>query len=109
MHFIVDTNLPRALCGWLVSKGHEALHVLDLGLAQAEDSDIWQAAIAAGAIIVSKDEDFADLVRGDHAGPSVVWIRTGNGTNRQLISYLEAMWQLVEERLAFGDRLVEIR
>lgn len=109
MRFLIDTNLPRALGAWLVSKGHEASHVLDLGLAQAEDPDVWTAALAAGAVIVSKDEDFADLVRSTTAGASVVWIRTGNGTNRQLFAYLEAMWPLVEQRLSFGDRLVEVR
>lgn len=109
MRFLVDANLPQALCGWLTGKGHEATHVLEIALAQADDPDIWRAASSLNAVVVSKDEDFADLVRSGAQGSAVVWMRTGNGTNRQLFAYLEAVWPLVEERLSFGDRLVEIR
>ncbi|MGH6951962.1 MAG: DUF5615 family PIN-like protein [Vitreimonas sp.] len=109
MRFLIDTNLPKSLCRWIASKGHEAEHVLDLGLGQADDADIWVHAEAAGAVIVSKDEDFPDLVRLASSGPSVVWIRTGNGTTRQLLAYLEALWPHVEARLGMGDRLVEVR
>lgn len=109
MRFLIDTNLPKSLCRWIASKGHEAEHVLDLGLAQADDTDIWVRAQATGAVVISKDEDFPDLVRLGGSGPSVVWVRTGNGTTRQLLTYLEALWPHVEARLGMGDRLVEVR
>lgn len=109
MRFLVDTNLPRALKRWIATKGHDCEHVLDLALGQADDLDVWRYAAANGAVIVSKDEDFADLVRQSQAGPSVLWVRTGNGTNRQLISYFEPLWSMIGARLAAGERLVEVR
>jgi predicted nuclease of predicted toxin-antitoxin system len=109
VRFLIDTNLPKSLCRWIASKGHEAEHVLDLGLGQADDADIWVQAQATGAVVISKDEDFPDMVRLGSAGPSVVWIRTGNGTTRQLLTYLETLWPHVEARLGMGDRLVEVR
>ncbi len=30
MRFLVDAQLPRRLARWLVQKGHDALHTLDL-------------------------------------------------------------------------------
>lgn len=109
MRFLVDTNLPRALAGWIGAKGHECEHVLDIALGQAIDRDIWRQAAAVGAVIVSKDEDFADLVRRTQTGPSVLWVRTGNGTTRQLLTFLTPMWSAIEARLAMGERLVEVR
>ena len=39
--------------------GHEAAHVLDVGLLESSDSQIWDYAIENGAAILTKDEDFA--------------------------------------------------
>ncbi len=61
------------------------------------------------AVIVSKDEDVADWVRADRPGPSVLWLRTGNGTVRDLIQCLAPVIADVEARLAAGERLVEVR
>ena len=57
MKFLVDANLPPALAQWLVSEGHEARHVADLGMQAAADREIWQHARDSGACIVTKDED----------------------------------------------------
>jgi len=59
--FLVDNQLPAALTRWLRDKGQEAEHVLDLNLGQSPDTQIWQRAAELGAVIVTKDEDFAQL------------------------------------------------
>jgi predicted nuclease of predicted toxin-antitoxin system len=109
LRFVIDANLPRALSDWLRGSGHEVEHALDVALAQASDRLIWRHAAAIAAVIVSKDEDSADLARTDLTGPSVVWIRTSNGTNAQLIALLTPIWPRIEQRLAAGDRLIEVR
>jgi predicted nuclease of predicted toxin-antitoxin system len=35
--FLVDAQLPSALAGWLREVGHEAAHVEDVGLREADD------------------------------------------------------------------------
>jgi predicted nuclease of predicted toxin-antitoxin system len=57
----------------------------------------------------AKDEDFADLVRRSTEGPKVVWLRTGNGTRRELLLFLEPLWNVIEARLVNGERLIEVR
>ena len=109
MRFLIDTNLPKALSHWINSKGHSSEHVLDLNLAQAKDNVVWRRAQATDAVIVSKDEDFADLVRRSTEGPQVVWLRTGNGTRRDLLLFLEPLWNVIEARLVTGERLIEVR
>lgn len=43
----------------LSGAGHEALHVIDVGLRDASDAMIWDHAVAQGMAILTKDEDFA--------------------------------------------------
>jgi predicted nuclease of predicted toxin-antitoxin system len=57
----VDNQLPLALAHWLEAQGCAAEHVLPLQLAQSPDETIWHRASQVGAVIVSKDEDFAQL------------------------------------------------
>lgn len=59
MRFLVDAQLPPALARWLADQGQPARHVYDLGLATADDREIWDVALATGAVVVTKDEDFA--------------------------------------------------
>jgi predicted nuclease of predicted toxin-antitoxin system len=109
VRFLLDTNVPKALTKWLIDRGHNAEHVLDLGIGQAADTALWQRASETRAIIISKDEDFADLVRQSPTGPSLLWLRTGNGTARQLLGIIGPLWPTIEERLSTNERLVEVR
>ena len=109
MRFLVDNQLPGALASWLRTHGHSAEHVLDVNLAQAKDNPIWTYAQNAGAVIVSKDEDFADWVRRDRPDPAVLWLRLGNSTRRKLQAWLEVRWPAALRRLEEGERLVEVR
>jgi hypothetical protein len=48
--------------GWLPGSRSKRISVDELGFAQADDAAIFQAARAAGAAVMTKDSDFADLV-----------------------------------------------
>ena len=82
----VDQNLPPALAVWLFEQGHEATHVRDLSLAEASDVDIANRAIAARAVILTKDDDFAF-----DGPPSSVIVRLGNVTTSRLIDAFERL------------------
>jgi predicted nuclease of predicted toxin-antitoxin system len=56
--FLVDAQLPPAVARWLRDAGHDAQAVREAGLREAEDDAIWKHALAAGAAIITKDEDF---------------------------------------------------
>lgn len=40
MRFLIDEQLPTALARWIVSQGHDAQHVFDVGLGGASDVTI---------------------------------------------------------------------
>ena len=64
MRFLVDAQLPPALARWLVERGYVAEHVFDLGMAGADDREIWAYASRVGAVIITKDEDFPSVGHG---------------------------------------------
>lgn len=109
MRFLVDNQLPSALADWLLERGHEAEHVLAVGLAQGKDTPVWRYAQAQGAVIMTKDEDFAEWVRRGRPGPQVVWLRIGNSTKRVLFGWLGSLLPAIIRQLQQGDRLVEVR
>lgn len=46
---------------------------------------------------------------GNPAAPAVVWLRTGNCTNRVLFAWLEPLLPEILRQLESGQRLVEVR
>lgn len=107
MRFLIDANLPPALAQWIRNQGHEAEHVAAAIGPTATDRAIFAWAQERGAILVSKDRDFASLYASPD-GPRLVLIRLGNATNRALIAALEQGWTQLESLLGGGgDRIVE--
>lgn len=85
MHrFLVDAQLPPALARKIAAMGHEAVHLLDLGLLESSDSRILDYALSNGAVIVTKDEDFAIRASVSKISPSIVWVRIGNCPQRKI-------------------------
>jgi len=109
VRFLLDTQLPAAMANWLREHNLEVEHVLEISLAQASDVSVWRYAMKAGAVIISKDEDFAEWVRRGRKGPAVVWLRIGNCSNRALQVWLEPLLPTILAKLADGERLIEVR
>ncbi len=108
MRFLVDDQLPPALARWLVSRGHAAAHVRDLGLGGASDRMIWEEARRTGCVIVSKDDDFLNLQR-QLPGPALMWITLGNCSKLVLLARMEKALPEVLTALDAGETLIEIR
>jgi predicted nuclease of predicted toxin-antitoxin system len=106
--FLVDAQLPPTLAHWLREAGHEAAHVEDVGLRDSDDNAIWAHALQTGAIVVTKDEDFAARSAQFETAPVIVWLRVGNTTNRVLRAWIEPRLPGIAQLVAQGSRLVEV-
>lgn len=97
------------MAGWLSRTfGVDAFSLRDLGLRDAADTEIFQAARREAVVVISKDSDFVDLVSRDGPPPALLWVTCGNVSNRQLeIVFARAFPQAVE-LLAAGQAIVEI-
>jgi predicted nuclease of predicted toxin-antitoxin system len=109
VHFLVDAQLPPALADWLSEAGHDASHVESVGLRDAEDSAIWQHALTSSAILITKDEDFADRARQSRKAPVIVWLRVGNSSNRALRQWFMPQLPQIIAWIEEGVRVLEIR
>ncbi|HVQ11884.1 MAG TPA: DUF5615 family PIN-like protein [Methyloceanibacter sp.] len=109
MRFLIDAQLPPALARYLGALGHEADHVIDIGLEAAPDKLIWNFAAANSATIVTKEGDFAAMRAVRDEGPSVIWVRIGNTTAASLFAALARAWPGVIAALEAGEGVVEVR
>jgi predicted nuclease of predicted toxin-antitoxin system len=101
--YLIDANLPRWFSLW---SGTEYEFVHDVG-ARWTDSEIWQYASTNSLTIVTKDADFSDRVLATVVGPSVIHVRVGNLTIRELHTYLASTWNDIC-RASEASRLVQV-
>ncbi|MFP4296943.1 MAG: DUF5615 family PIN-like protein [Spirulinaceae cyanobacterium] len=106
----VDAHLSPAIALWIASTFEvEAVALRDIGLRDAEDSEIFEAAKAKKAIVMTKDRDFVDLVERLGSPPQILWLTCGNTSNARLREILSETLSRALELLAAGEMLVEIR
>lgn len=86
------------MANWLQAAGHEAEHVERVGLRSAKD----------GAVVVTKDEDFASRAAGQSTAPVIVWLRIGNATNPVLRAWFEPRLSGIVQMIAEGHRVIEV-
>jgi predicted nuclease of predicted toxin-antitoxin system len=106
----IDAHLSPAIAAWITSTlGIPAVALRDLGLRDAEDPEIFEAAKAEGVVLMTKDSDFVDLANRFGAPPKIIWLRCGNTSNAQLQNILRSTLLDSLELLRSGEVLVEIR
>ena len=105
----VDAQISPRLCPWIGRRFTvEAAHVRDLNLRNAEDREIFERARKAAVVVLTKDEDFVDLVRRRGQPPQVLWLRCGNTSNARLKTILLRTLPDALELLRQGEAVVEI-
>ncbi len=105
----LDAQLPPSAAPWITATfGIEAHAVRDLGLRNAKDPPIFQAARAAGAVVMTKDSDFVEMLQRLGPPPKVLWVTCGNTSNVRLREILSRVLPAAVARLEAGESLVEI-
>ncbi len=105
----VDAHLSPAIATWINNTfGITAFALRDVGLRDAEDFEIFEAAKAQGVILMTKDSDFVDLVDRLGTPPQIIWLTCGNTSNARLQEILTVTLPEALELLRTGEALVEI-
>jgi predicted nuclease of predicted toxin-antitoxin system len=60
LNFLVDENMPRSLAPQIAVLGFTVQDVRDIGLRGHPDTEVMEAAVAADAIIITRDRGLAD-------------------------------------------------
>ena len=105
----LDAQLSPALAEWMtVTFGIDTLAARDLGLREADDPQIFQAARAAESVVMTKDSDVVELVDRWGPPPPVLWLTCGNTTNARLKQILISCFPRAMTLIQQGEPVVEI-
>jgi predicted nuclease of predicted toxin-antitoxin system len=77
-------------------------------MVSAKDARIFSAAREAGAIVMTKDRDFVDLLERHGPPPQVIWITCGNTSNRAMRQILSSSLPSALDLIGRGESLIEI-
>jgi predicted nuclease of predicted toxin-antitoxin system len=106
----LDAQLPPALAAWISTTFQvSCTGVRDLGLRDAEDQSIFDAARAASdVVILRKGSDFLEMVLRLGPPPQLLWLTCSNVTNRRPRQLLTAVLPDAMKWLAAGEAVIEL-
>jgi predicted nuclease of predicted toxin-antitoxin system len=105
----IDAQLSPAIAKWIAENFPvTAVALRDIGLRDAGDYQIFSAAQQAGAVVMTKDSDFVELINRLGSPPQVIWLTCGNTSNVRLKQILSTTLLQAIQLLQAGEPLVEI-
>lgn len=105
----LDAHLAPDLARWISERfAVAAVPVSDLGLQSAKDQQIFDAARRASAVMITKDNDFVEMLERFGPPPHLIHLTCGNTSNAELRRVLERALPKALELIAAGEPLVEI-
>ena len=106
----VDAQLSPAIASWLrETLLLDASALREIGLRDADDREIFEAAGKANAIVLTKDADFLLLLDQLGPPPKIILLTCGNTSNAHLKIILRSTLSDALELLNSGDDIVEIQ
>ncbi len=106
----LDAQLAPSLAPWTteVFPDLNASSLVRLGLLDAADLEVFMAAKDAGAVVLTKDRDFIELLTRYGPPPNVIWLSCGNTSKAAMKSILSSRLSPALAMLHAGESLVEI-
>ena len=96
MKFLIDMPLSPKLAAWLVRRGHDAVHALEVGLDRASDTAILERARNEQRVVVTADLDYPRLLALAQAeGPGLILFRGGNYSEQEAIERLKRAFETI--------------
>jgi len=105
----IDAQLSPSLALWIAETfAVSAQAVRDLGLREAQDFEIFQAAREANAVVLTKDSDFPQLLGQHGPPPKILWLTCGNTSTQNVLRILATTLVDAIKILDDGESIVEI-
>jgi|SRR5690625_1087494 len=110
MKLWVDAQLSPAIAAWInrTFDDIKAESVRALGLRDATDPEIFEEAKKADVVVMSKDDDFIQLIEKRGIPPKFIWVTCGNTSNARMREILSTTLPKAKKLLESGENVVEI-
>jgi len=106
MRWLLDQGLPRGAVSELNRSGHDAVHVGDIDMADASDSEILAYGLRENRVVATLDADFhALLAVSGGEKPSVLRIREEGLKGPELAALLERIAARFTSELLGGSMM----
>jgi predicted nuclease of predicted toxin-antitoxin system len=106
VRFLVDANLSPRVAEWLRNHGHDAVHIFELGLNEADDHRIFAEAASRRQILLTVDLDFGEILARSSGRGSVLILRLRGTATAAASSRLEVA--LAQAAVALEDGAVVV-
>jgi len=105
----IDAQLPPAIAPWIKLTFDIQTHaVRDLGLRDAKDLEIFNAARDEEVVVMTKDRDFLRLLEQHGPPPQILWVTCGDTSNDRLKEVLAKSFPVALQLLRKGEPLIEL-
>ena len=107
----INAQISPAVGAWInrTYSDIQAKSVRSLHLLKASDKEIFFSAKDANAVILTKDQDFYQLLSQFGPPPQIIWLTCGNTSTNHLCKLLERALPLAFGLLKKGEPIVEIK
>jgi predicted nuclease of predicted toxin-antitoxin system len=97
MKFLLDQDVYMVTARFLAALGYDVIRVSQIGLSQADDSDLLVVAREQDRIFVTRDRDFGGLVFVQALGAGVIYLRILPSTQASVHKELERVLKTYSE------------
>lgn len=99
MKCLVDMALSPLLATWLATRGHDALHAMEVGLSAAPDEVVLAYAVQEQRVVITADLDFPRLlILLNKPNHGLILFRSGHYSEQDIEMLLERMLQQIPEQ-----------
>jgi predicted nuclease of predicted toxin-antitoxin system len=108
MKFLIDAQLPKKMALHLDTLGYDVIHTFNLpNQNKSKDSELNEISIEQKRVIISKDRDFVESLLVSNKPYKLLYINTGNITNKELQSLVDKNLKVIVDALE-NSRFVEL-
>jgi predicted nuclease of predicted toxin-antitoxin system len=109
VRFLIDMPVSPRLVPWLLDRGHDAVHAVELGLSSATDDRILDWARKDQRIIITADLDYPRILALSGAeGPGLMLFRGGNYSEAETVDRLaKALESVPDDRFQSSIVVIE--
>jgi predicted nuclease of predicted toxin-antitoxin system len=82
VRFLIDNSVSWRIARDLRPLDHDAVHIADLGLANADDGAVYEQAVREQRVLITQDSDFDPIHAAAAARTGVLLLRLASGVPR---------------------------